>query len=122
MAFPSLLQDTHKMYDLTWWYLYTLIINERNERKKEQHDIVEALLPWINPELYSKVKEKEKTKTNVFYDKQMADIMSGNFNPEDDSIPNIDDAFDTVPFNVRQLFEDKEDNKHTIDPSQLPDI
>ena len=106
-----MLRDYGKLNEYAWWYLYIQVINERNELKKEQFDLIESLLPWINPELYSKVKEKEKTKENVFYSKQMQDVMSGNFDPEDDSIPDINSAFG-ASFDVKSLFE-KQNDKDT---------
>lgn len=82
------------MHELSWWYLYIQILNTEATRRKEVHDIIEALLPWINPELWAAAeKQKGMARENVDFDNQLRAMFDGTWQTDPDATqqPFIDD-------------------------------
>lgn len=72
------------------------ILNREAVKRKEVHDIIEALLPWINPELWAEVeKKKGHVRENVTFDNQLRAMFDGTWDadPNANQQPFIDDVY-----------------------------
>jgi hypothetical protein len=81
---PSVFDVSSLSIEQKFW----ININANIAYKKERVFYVElrdSLLPWINPTLYQKMKEKdENTRTNVMYEQHRQQMYSGTFEGEED--------------------------------------
>jgi len=71
------------MCEYTWWYLYIQILNEEVKKKNEISKLIETLLPWINPELWSEYqKQKDKGQENIAFESQVRSMLQGTFSTD----------------------------------------
>lgn len=109
------------MHELSWWYLYIQILNTEAAKRQEVHDIIEALLPWINPELWAEAeKKKGSVRENVDFEQQLQSMLDSTWdtNPDADQQPFIDDVQVGGSEHVdlaKQLFDQQGDS-----PQQAP--
>lgn len=83
------------MCEYSWWYLYIQILNDDVTRRNELYKLVESLLPWINPELWSEYqKQKDKGQENIAYEAQVRAMLQGTFNTDPNAPPINLDEFD----------------------------
>jgi hypothetical protein len=83
--YPSLLQDAGKFYELTWWYLYLQVLDAEARKRKELSELIEALLPWINPELWAESRKKGQDRVNVEFENQLRAMLDGTWNTDPDA-------------------------------------
>lgn len=71
------------MCEYAWWYLFVQILNVEADRKNEINKLIETLLPWINPELWSEYqKQKGKGQENIAFEEQVKAMMDGTFSSD----------------------------------------
>ncbi|MFH0896885.1 MAG: hypothetical protein V1850_02405, partial [Candidatus Bathyarchaeota archaeon] len=93
MKFPALVMERQNLTEYVWWYLYIQVLNSENEKKKELHKYIEALLPWINPELWVEYEKNKEGRKNVDFEQQMKSMLNGTWDPEADAsiVPEYDE-------------------------------
>jgi hypothetical protein len=81
------------MCEYTWWYLYVQLLNEEVNKKNEINRLIETLLPWINPELWSEYqKQQDKGQENVAFDSQVQSMFQGTFDTDPNApVINLDE-------------------------------
>lgn len=93
------------MHELTWWYLYVQVLGAEAHKKKEVHELIEKLLPWINPELYAELKKQQgQVRENVDFERQLRAMFDGtwNTNPDAEQTPFIDELSVGIPGEPKQ--------------------
>jgi len=99
------------MSEFGWWYLYIQILQAEGEKRKEISDLIEALLPWINPELWAEVQKRDgKVRENVAFENQIRSMFDGTWDPDPsaEQVPFIDELAVSEPGSeadlVQQMF------------------
>jgi len=69
-----------------WWYLYVQVHNAEMRKREFVNEIFEAVLPWLNPEMYLEMKKHEETAhSNIDFENQMRAMFDGTWNSDPDA-------------------------------------
>jgi len=115
------------MHEFAWWYLYIQILNAENEKRKEIHQLIESLLPWLNLELWQEVqKHKEEGRENADFEGQLRAMLDGTWDtdPSATQMPRVDDLTSSATpgkSSVDQMFNQRPRSiRDTLFPGQGP--
>jgi len=83
---PGLL-GTELLYEQKLW-ISACTSNDKNNWYKDVSDVRDSVLPYMNPELWDKMRHyKEEVHQNADYEKDRADMLLGKFNSGDIKLP-----------------------------------
>ena len=97
-----LLQNLERLHEALWYHLYLRILRTEAKRKKQVYDILEALLPWLNIEMWHKLQEdKEEGRQNVAFESQLEAALRNELPPDDIVL----DTLTASQTNIAELFK-----------------
>jgi len=118
------------IHEFAWWYLYIQILNAENEKRKEIHELIESLLPWLNLELWQEIqKKREDVRENVDFDDQLRAMLDGTWDtdPNAAQVPRVDELASSAtsgsatPSSAAQMFNQRPRTiRDTLFPGQGP--